>query len=314
MNKKILILFLFFILSMTSCGKNDQKTETSENVISAYYLNKGETKVVEESYAVHSIHVEDQLTELIGVLSQPSENVEVKAPIMGDVKIIDYEISNGQVVIRFEESYKKIQPTTEILTRAAIVRTLTQIEGIEYVTMQVRDKPLTDVSGMPVGTMKAEMFIDNAGAEINTYEKVKLRLYFATEEGDKLKEISRNVVYNSNISMEKLVVEELIKGNLDSEAFPVINPETKIISVSVKDGVCYVNLDARFLETKLKVTPEVTVYAITNSLIELPNVNKVQLAVEGKTELKFGEAISLQAPLERNLELTVTSNTDENKE
>ena len=50
---------------------------------------------------------------------------------------------------------------------------------------------------------------------MNSYEKVTIRLYFANETGDGLIPINRELLHNidvSNISMEKLVVEQLIAG------------------------------------------------------------------------------------------------------
>ena len=63
-----------------------------------------------------------------------------------------------------------------MLTRAAIVRTLTQIPGIDYVSFTVQGELLTDSSGIAVGTMSSDLFIDNAGNEINAYENVNLHL------------------------------------------------------------------------------------------------------------------------------------------
>ena len=189
------------------------------------------------------------------------------------------------------------------MTRAALVRTITQLNGIEYVSMKVRNDPLTDRSGNPIGIMEASMFIDNAGDEINTYEKARLTLYFTDKSGTKLVEASRSVVYNTNISMEKLVVEELIKGPNNDEIFPTVNPETKVNNVTVKDGICYVNLNESFLTPMTNATSEVTIYSITNSLVELSNVNKVQISINGDTEGTFRERIPFSTIFERNLEL-----------
>ena len=94
----------------------------------------------------------------------------------------------------------------------------------------------------------------------STPEKVRLILYFTDESGTKLVEANRSVVYNTNISMEKLVVEQLIKGPNNEEIYPTINPETKVNSVTVKDGICYVNLNESFLTQMTNVTSEVTIY------------------------------------------------------
>ena len=111
--------------------------------------------------------------------------------------------------------------------------------------------------------------------------------------------------------MEKLIVEEIIKGpDLNDsgsagagKAYPVANPDTKVLSVAVRDGICYVNLDSSFVNQIYNVTPEVTIYAITNSLVELSNVNKVQISINGETNINYRENISLSATFERNLDL-----------
>lgn len=42
----------------------------------------------------------------------------------------------------------------------------------------------------------------------------------------------------------------------------MISPNTEVRSVSVKDGICYVNFNEEFLNTDYKVDPYVTIYAI----------------------------------------------------
>ena len=112
------------------------------------------------------------------------------------------------------------------------------------------------------------------------------------------------MVYNSNVPMERLVVEQLLAGPLENEkAYPTINPDTKIISVNVKDGVCYVDLDSMFLTQIYNVTADVSIYSITNSLVELSNVNKVQISVNGDTNVNYKENINFTTMFERNLEM-----------
>ena len=88
-------------------------------------------------------------------------------------------------------------------------------------------------------------------------------------------------------------------------AYPVANPTTKIVSVTTKDGICYVNLSEDFLSQPYSASADVTIYAITNSLVELSNVNKVQITVNGNTNISYREKISLNSIFERNLDLLV---------
>ena len=119
-------------------------------------------------------------------------------------------------------------------------------------------------SGMAVGLMNADTFVENDGAEINVYERVNVTLYFASEDGEHLIAGQRSVVYNTNVSMEKMVMEQLIKGPALAGYYPTVNPDTKILSVTNKDGTCYVNLSDDFLKQQFNISNDVVVYSIAN--------------------------------------------------
>lgn len=304
LKKRKSIVFLSVLLFMLLCACGQQSGQKQGRTYNVYYENNDETGIFSQPYVTETENKEELLEELLDQLGTVSGKLEYKAPLSGGFNLLSYSIAEDQLTLVFDENYKWQPVTTEVLVRAAIVRTLTQIDGIQYVTFQINSEPLTDSYGAVIGTMTADLFIDNAGNEINTYEKVRLNLYFANETGDGLKAVSRSVVYNSNISMERLVVEQLIAGPGEGEkAFPTINPDTKIVSVNVKDGTCYVNLDNIFLTQIYNVTSDVTIYSITNSLVELSNVNRVQISINGDTAVNYKENISLSTVFERNLEL-----------
>ena len=246
------------------------------------------------------------IVEVLTLLCSVPENKELKATLSGGINIINYSLDEGQVTVSLGEKYKELSKTTEVLTRAAVVRSLTQIPEVEYVMITIAGEPLMDMAGNPLGIMTADMFVDNEGEQMNSYEKVTIRLYFANETGDGLIPINRELLHNidvSNISMEKLVVEQLIAGPANDESYPTINPDTKLLGVTVKDGICYVNLDSTFLTPVNQVTSDVTIYSITNSLVELSNINKVQISIDGKKNVKFRDKYNLTTIFERNLQL-----------
>lgn len=298
---------IFYMICLIGCllgGCASQDTAGGENTISVYYINQAETKITAVSHSLESQDRDGQLREAVDALKENPVELSLRTPVNG-YEINGWDLQESLLVLDVSEEYKKIQPTTEVLIRAAIVRTLTQVEGVDHVAMTVKGEALTDSAGTPVGPMTAELFIDNEGNEINSYEQIWLKLYFANEAGDKLVPTSVKKVYNSNISLEKLVVESLIAGpGQDSEdAFPVINPSTKVLGVTVKDGTCYVNLDDGFNTKVFNVTGDVVIYSIVNSLAELPNINKVQISINGETEIMYRETFNLASIYERNLDL-----------
>lgn len=305
--KRTRLWFLCFTLVMALClctacaGRNAKREGIAYRI---YYVSNDETKIIEREYVSGTTDTEVLLSEMLEQLSSIPDKMEYETPLAAEISVIGHTLDSGLLTLDFDENYRKLYGIREILVRASIVRTVTQLPGVERVAFTVKGEQLTDKTGTAVGIMAADTFIENAGNEINAYEKVNLRLYFANETGDRLvEENRRNVVYNSNISLEKLVVEKLVEGPMVGDAYPTINPATKIISVTVQDGTCYVNLNDDFLSQPYNVVSDVTIYSITNSLVELPNVNRVQISINGETNLSYRENMSLNTVFERNLDI-----------
>lgn len=293
------------MLLSAACGR--EETAKTGTVYQIYYVNNEETNTLTRDYASETTKTDKLLQELLAQLGRIPDKLEYEAPLANGFELLEYSLDNGQLTLNFDEKYKSMDAMKEILTRAAIVRTVTQVPEVSYVSFTVQGEMLADSSGMAIGTMAADTFIENAGDEINAYEKVNLRLYFANEGGDGLvEENRRNVVYNSNISLDKLVVEQLVKGPSMDGAYPAVNPSTKIVSVSTKDGTCYVNFGDDFQMPPDNVSAEVTIYSIVNSLVELPNINKVQISIGGETNITYREKFNLNDLFERNLDLLST--------
>ena len=290
------------LLLLTACGNRQQEQEGTAYKI--YYVNNEETKIVEREYVSGTTDGRLLMEELLEQLTHISEKMDYETLLGKEISVEGHTLDNGLLTLDFGESYHNLKGTREILVRASIVRTLTQIPEVERMAFTVRGEQLTDAAGAAVGVMAADTFIENAGNEINAYEKVDLKLYFANETGDSLvEENRRNVVYNSNISLEKLVVEKLVEGPTTEGAYPTVNPTTKIVSVNVKDGTCYVDLNNDFLSQPYNVASDVTIYSITNSLVELSNVNRVQISVNGESNISYRENMSLNNVFERNLDI-----------
>lgn len=296
--RSCLFLCILFLFAAAGCGGKPE--EWSEYKL--FYLNKEQTKLVPAAYEPEVTGDEAMINDMILRLSQNPSSVDYKKPLGGAVEIRSWKIENGQLQLYFGSEYLQMDKVTEVLCRAAVVRTLIQVESVDGISFYVGDAPLMDKSGNPVGVMTADSFIENPGEQINSIQTAVITLYFSNEKGDKLVQEVQERHYNSNISLEKLVMEQLIKGPIGSKGVSAIPNGTKLVSVSVLDGVCFVNLDEGFLNQNYEIDEGVVIYSIVNSLAELPNVNKVQISVNGDTKLTYREEFSLETVYERNLD------------
>ena len=293
---------------LVSCG---EKEIEADNKINVFYVKADETSIVPVEYELKTDPAKDMygaITELVQKLEESPGKSLYEAPISGDESGEKPSEKNGDVVgdawlnrytyehrvlkLEFGAQYGKLGITKEVLTRAAIVSTFTQIDGIDNVYFYVGKKEA-------VHMMKGEDFIYNVDSEINKNKKEEITLYFANKTGDKLKRVYRYVVYNSNISEEKLRLEQLINGPNTNDAFPTINKETKINSVNIKDKVCFIDFDSSFLTQSNNVTVQAALYSIVNTATELPGVDRVVISVDGDSSFTYMD-YNISGAYERN--------------
>ncbi|MGN0322540.1 MAG: GerMN domain-containing protein [Oliverpabstia sp.] len=293
--KIYLIILLILILCLSGCEEEQEKT-----VYQLYSVNYDKGIIEGNNYVTETEAVEQLAADMVEQISGQKEETGI---LPHQVKILGYELSGDILRLNFNCSYRKMGAVEEVLCRAAIVKNFVQFEGIRYVQFQIEGESLLDSRGKQVGLMNANSFLENSGKDITAYQYTELELYFTNAAGDKLLKEKRNVYYTSNSPIEKVVVEQLIRGPKEEGHFATLSSTTGILSVTQADGIAYVNLDQRFVTEALDIQQEIPVYSIVNSLIAAGNVQKVQISVNGDSKVVFRESMSLNQFYEKNLEL-----------
>lgn len=298
------VLVVMFVLS--ACGKEDEKLEKNQYYV--YYLKKDFSGLAKEVYTVQTETSEtmDLIAELVKALEKPAEGSGLQCALGADCKVVNYQVVDGKMTINFDVNYSTLIGVEETLHRAAIVKTMTQIEGVKSVEFLVDSQPLM-INKTAIGYMTGEDFIDSIG-ENGTNKKRTVLMYYANEDGTKLEEVSTEILYDSKVPLGSLMVEELLKGpkeGLGSEfgnLQKTIPDDTKLNGMTIRDNICYVDFSREFTNPLPNISKEVTLYSVVNLLVELPNVNKVQFTIDGEQIAKFGD-IDFSQAFERNLDV-----------
>lgn len=296
----IAISVLLCLVGLTGCNK---KKDVSASPYKIYYLNPEQTGLVEEAYTGETDDPEKAAEEILACLKKGSEGIQEQSVIPDGVDIEDIILEDEKLTLYFNAAYNDMDMVQEVLCRAALVRSLTQINGIDLVGFYVDGEPLTNGKGREYGYFQSDDFVQNTGQSIHSFEETNLVLYFANGDGNKLTAQTVSVKYNSNVAFEKVIVEQLMRGPSGPDLKETIPKGTKLLSVSIKDGICYLNFDEGLRKIVSGVTPEVVIYSIVNSVIESGAVNKVQISINGDSNIMYQESISLSEPLSRNLDL-----------
>ncbi len=307
--KRTGILCLTVLLAFgvfAGCGRH-KKENTGYTM---FYLNKQKTKIVSQSYEPTASDTTDLIEEFIDQMSKETDDVDYQKIFPDNVQIERYEYTDHQLYLYFNKAYSDIPVTEEVLCRGAVVHNMMQIPDVEGVSFYVNNLPLMDVNGKEVGILTNDSFVENPGEKINNIQEANLTLYFASITGDGLVRETQHVYYSSNTSIEKLIMERLLDGPKSSNARSAIPDNTDLISVSVMDGVCLVNLGEGFLTQNFEIKEDVIIYSIVDSLTELDTINTVQIAVNGKTNITYREKMSLSEYYKRDLDLVTEEGDD----
>lgn len=283
-------LLLALVMVLPGCGQ----TQTEYSV---YYADSTESQLI--PYTVKfddsGMTPEEIMMRLLEEMSTPRKGSNAVVIKPTDVTEKSVTLTDKVAVVELEGDYAGMNTVTELLYRTAVVKELTQVYGVERVTFMQDGEVITTGSGDTLENMAASAYVDDSGDKGGNVEWRDINLYFANKDGTKLVRTGMTVAYNKNMSLEKIVVSKLLAGPTDSRLQATIPDTVSALSVSLRDGICYVNLSESFLTDYANVSGDLPIYSIVDSLCDLESVKGVRILVNGSTSAVFRETIPLDS-------------------
>ena len=297
----IFSMLLLTLLGLMGCDvKEDNQENMDEGSYKIYYIDTKTSELVSQVYQATSKDKLNLVEELLQGMRMEPTNILHKKVIPDNIQIKDlYFTGDDQLTIDFDSSYAEFTGIPEVLCRAAIVKTMSQIKDLIYVEFNVNGQSLLDINEVKVPLMKSDDFIDSTGTE----SSIPISLYFASKDGKSLIEYSSTVSFTGLNSMEESAIQQLINGPIGIGMYATIPEGTTLLNVTTKENVCYVDFNEKFLEKITDISDQVAIYSVVNTLVELPNVNKVQFLINGQVQKTYRESIPFSEMFEMNLEI-----------
>ena len=298
-----MMMLLLTVVTGIFAGCAKERTGKKDDEIYLYYADTDQTSLVTVVYKPKNSTGIEAVREVIEQMNETSTEPNTVTAKPETVEINDIFFEDKILTIDFNLGYEEMGVVTELLCRSAIVLTVTQFQDVEYVNFTVEGQPLCNSQNEPIGNMTETDFVDHGKSDINSFTKVDVILYFADTTGKTLVPVDYEGVCNQNTSVEKMIVESLMKGPKSGNYTKTIPSNVRLLSVTTREGICYVNFDTGFLNEISEVSAELEIYSIVNSLSELSYINKVQITVNGSTNKKLRDEISLEFAFSRNLDV-----------
>ena len=283
------LLVVFLCVSCENISSDENDPIPHEGQIRVYCTNSSGDELHWENYDLNAQSLDDKVKKVFEFLGG-TQKVTHKRALPDDVSIISYYFGvDGQLIIDFSSQYLNMGIIQETLCRAAIVKTFCQLDGVSYIEFYVEGLPLK-ISDIPVGLMSSTDFVNINGNESDIEQNMTVTLYMTDEKGKLLQETVEYIKIDGLKTLEQVVLEALIKGpGQNSSLVPVVNEKTLVNRVRTSDGICYVDFSEDFLSKPGKISDEIAVYSVVNTLCEIQGVTKVRLTINGNDRKNYGK-------------------------
>ena len=306
MNKKrigLTVLLAVFCPILCSCRETESTVELG--TYDVYYTDlsgaelKAKKTYIDVNESVESIA--DELIDKMDNISASDEYVPIK-PSNINVNDIQYNNNDKNIRVDFSEGYTEMSNETEVLYRTSLVKTLTQIVGVDSVTITQNGNQVNLDGGLVLVNLKEDDFVNDSFSDNYRVDEY-IPLYFANQEGDKLVKEYVDLSNDESVNVEEFVLKRLLEGPKNSDNKKAIPRNVEIRAITNTDGICYINFDSVLLNESTGVSPDITIYSIVNSLCELSDVDGVRIMVDGNFNLYLNNAISLNQTFTYNEEI-----------
>lgn len=274
------------VLSFCACGSVTK--EADPNVYMIYYTNQAANDIIYKEQKIEGAEGMEQYqlieTLLNLMFTQDEEDTTYYTVKPENVELNGIKVDSGLVTLDFNAAYSQMTNVQEILFRASVVSTICQIPGVKEIAFTIEGNPLTDSHGSNIGSMSKDTFVNVLLTEEGMLkQEADLTVYFANQNRTKLAPaIYRFTIDNSNSSMEEYIMNRIMTGPEEEDLVRTIAPDVQLNNVATTDHVCYVNFGPGFLEQEQQVSDELMIYAIVDSLCQLPSVYSVRFLIDGE--------------------------------
>ncbi len=301
MMKKMLYIILSVLLLLTGCGlsNSDSATGTQKSVM-VYFANAEGTDLVSVETTVPDKTIQELPRFVMEKLIEGPTATDMSRSVRAGTKLLSVSTENTLAKVDLSKEFYHEESILDVLSIASIVKSLCSINGIDRVLVTIEGQPLVSPDGTVQGILKETDVVFVADTLME--DEANITLYFSDANAENLIPEIRRVKLRRGDSLEKLVMQELIRGPESQDAGATVPTETKIRSIETKDSVCFVNLSSEFVtKNPSGISGErMTVYSIVNSLTELSDVDKVQFLVEGEKKDVYLH-MTFNEPIERDV-------------
>lgn len=283
MKKRLAVLALIALALLSACAAPQAApAPATENMISFYYCQT-ELQYGAQSGTISSelrtIADESDFAAWLPVYLRGPLSGELTTPFPRAVNVESVSLNGACATVVLSAEYGALVGIERTLANACLTRTLTQLDGVESVRIEVVD----DAVGAPeVTAYTASDFAEFDYA--SNAEEVTLRLYYSDRAHRYLLSTTAQVAAGFGDHLPDYIVSRLIAGPSDDAMRSVMPEGTQLLGCTIADGVCTLDFNQAFYDNRptAESVERVLIYSIVNSVTGLSGIHTVRFEIEGE--------------------------------
>ncbi|MBU5460078.1 GerMN domain-containing protein [Anaerostipes sp. MSJ-23] len=163
MRKKTIVIFLFclcLIALLGGCRSKKENDRQQQKGTAVYYTNEQCSALVSVKKKVKlGKNAQKNVDLLLSQMQKNRKDSKYRSAIPKRIIINSAKVNLNIVSVDFSVGYKKLNENEDLICRAGIVYTLTQLKGIDYVSFSIAGTPMFDTDGKVLGALGRDSFV-----------------------------------------------------------------------------------------------------------------------------------------------------------
>ena len=289
--KRVTLLFALALAALLwGCGETGGQDETYKVYFGTRTGEFGTSALAPEYRELKED--ENPAEALVRYLLQGPEGEGFSRVIPQGTVLRGVRVENGLATVDFSARYGTLSGIELTLADYSVTMTLSQLPEVESVVTLVEGDPITyrDHERLQGEDVRLSIYRE-------TPVKRQIVLYFPCQDGQGLEQEARTILLREDETLTTAALYALCQGPETEGALGVLT-EAEVISVKVRDGVCYLNLAASFrdMASESAAQNRQVIEALVETLCHLDNNPEVRLLSEGDGMTRYG-SVDLTEPL-----------------
>lgn len=293
--KRTLILLLCGILLLTGCAEPEPQVPGT-----FYYLRSEPSYSGSDGICAPEIRELEEIAPELGAVLELycagpiSEDLE--NPLPPDADILSWELSGEVLTLHFNRELSQLSGIELTVAAGCLARTFLALTQANTLVLYADGALLNGETSLSISVEELQLRDDSLDRLRRDYT-----VYYASPDRKYL--IAQDVSLDpaGPAELPRQLLELLLEPPSGSDLLPPLPDGTRILSASVSDGTCTVELSTEFESRRFYSLPAqcLSLLSIVNTLTGLEEIDRVEFSVGGSLLIRYG-ALSIDAPLVRD--------------